>query len=100
MLLDTGHAHALGEDPAAVARHLAAEDVLWHLHLGDAAPGEGDDDLPVGRLHDPSAFLAALAETGYRGSGALDLYGVVSSRRSTGVAAAAESLAALGGASR
>ena len=97
VLLDTGHAFALGEDPAAVARRLAAAGVLWHLHLGDAALGAGDDDLPVGRLHDIDGFLRAVADAGFTGSGSLDLYGAVAAGVATGVEAGAESLAALGG---
>lgn len=97
VLLDTGHSWALQEDPAQVVRRLHAAGVLWHLHLGDAAPGGGDDDLPVGRLHDPAALIAALAEVAYAGAGALDLYGAVAGGVATGVQSARESLAALGG---
>lgn len=95
VLLDTGHAFALGEDPAAVVRTVAAEGLLWHLHLGDAALGAGDDDLPLGRVHDLAPFVRALGEVGYSGAGALDLYGAVSSGQVTGVDAGRESLAAL-----
>ncbi len=93
VLLDTGHAYAAGEDPAEVVRRLGP--LLWHLHLGDAAPGAADDDLPVGRLHDFGPFLTALAEHGYAGAATLDLYGAVGSGALTGVAAGRESRAHL-----
>ena len=76
VLLDTGHAFAAGEDPAVAVRRLG--DLLLHVHLGDAAPGGGDDDLPCGRLHDFTAVVAALDETGFAGSASFDLYGAVS----------------------
>jgi sugar phosphate isomerase/epimerase len=95
ILLDTGHAFALGEDPAEIVRRLAAEDLLWHLHLGDAPVGGGDDDLPLGRIHDLSPLVSALADVGYEGAGALDLYGAVSAGLVTGTEAGRESLAAL-----
>jgi len=91
VLLDTGHAHAAGEDPAEVVAALG--DLLWHVHLGDAALGAEDDDLPLGRLHDVTPLVAALG--GYRGAATLDLYGAVSSGMLTGVSAGQESLAAL-----
>lgn len=75
VLLDTGHAHALGEDPAAVVDLLGER--LLHCHLGDAAPGGGDDDLPCGRLHDFTALVAALDASGFRGTASFDLYGAV-----------------------
>ncbi|MGH9183353.1 MAG: sugar phosphate isomerase/epimerase family protein [Acidimicrobiales bacterium] len=89
VLLDTAHAFAALEDPAAVVRR--AGDLLWHLHLGDASPGHPEDDLPVGRLHDFAAVVGALAATGYAGAASLDLYGAVSAGRITGVAAARQS---------
>lgn len=95
VLLDTGHAYALGEDPAAVAREVARLGLLWHLHLGDAQPGGADDDLPVGRVHDPVPLVAALAEVGYGGAAALDLYGAVADGGSTGKDAVTESVANL-----
>lgn len=75
VLLDTGHAHAVGEDPAAVVDLLG--DRLLHCHLGDAAPGAGDDDLPCGRRHDFTALVAALDASAFRGTGSFDLYGAV-----------------------
>lgn len=90
VLLDTGHAYALGEDPAEVVRRLG--DRLLHCHLGDAQPGAGDDDLPCGRVHDFTAIVAALEETGFSGSASFDLYGAVSSGVATGREAVRESL--------
>ncbi len=89
VLLDTGHAYAAGEDPAAVVRRLG--DLLWHVHLGDADLGDADADLPVGRRHDFTEFVTALDAVGYAGAASLDLYGAVVSGACTGVAAAEES---------
>jgi sugar phosphate isomerase/epimerase len=93
VLLDTGHAYAAGEDPAEAARRIGG--LLWHVHLGDAAEGQADDDLPVGRIHDFGAFVRALDEIGFSGVAAFDLYGAVCSGRWTGAGAAGESLAHL-----
>jgi sugar phosphate isomerase/epimerase len=93
VLLDTGHAFAAGEDPAEVVGR--AGGLLWHVHLGDAAEGNADDDLPVGRLHHFGAFTAALDGTGYTGAASLDLYGAVCAGVATGAEAAAESRAHL-----
>jgi sugar phosphate isomerase/epimerase len=76
VLLDTGHAFAAAEDPALAVRRLG--DLLLHVHLGDAGPGGGDDDLPCGRLNDFASVVAALDDTGYAGSASFDLYGAVS----------------------
>ena len=89
VLLDTGHAFAAREDPAQVVRQLG--DLLLHCHLGDAAPGGSDDDLPCGRLHDLTTFTQALAATGYAGAASFDLYGVVASGAMTGADAVRES---------
>ena len=89
VLLDTGHAFAAGEDPADAVRRLG--DLLLHVHLGDAGPGGGDDDLPCGRLHDFSLVVAALDEVGYSGSASFDLYGAVSSGLLPAVEAVRES---------
>ncbi|MGI9120600.1 MAG: sugar phosphate isomerase/epimerase family protein [Acidimicrobiales bacterium] len=93
VLVDTGHAFAAGEDPAEVV--VRAGDRLAHLHLGDAAEGNADDDLPVGRLHDFAPLVAALDATGYAGAASLDLYGAVCAGVATGAAAGAESRAHL-----
>ncbi len=93
VLLDTGHAHAAGEDPAEVVRRLGQR--LWHVHLGDAEAGNADDDLPVGRLHDFGPFVVALDAIGYAGAASLDLYGAVCAGIATGAEAAAESRAHL-----
>lgn len=98
VLLDTAHAYAAGEEPPDVVRRLG--DLLWHVHLGDADFGDADADLPVGRRHDFAPFLAALAETDYRGAASLDLYGAVVGGDLTGIEAARESQEHLLAASR
>ena len=95
VLLDTGHAWAAGEDPAGCVRELATAGVLWQLHLGDAAPGGTDDDLPLGALHSPAPLRAALSAVGYAGTASFDLYGAVSGPSWTGVSALQASLSAL-----
>ena len=65
--------------------------LLLHCHLGDAAAGGGDDDLPCGRLHDFGTFVAALDATGWSGTASFDLYGAVSSGLLTGGQAVRES---------
>ena len=89
VLLDTGHAYAAGEDPALVVRDLG--DLLLHCHLGDAALGGSDDDLPCGRLHDMTTFVAALDASGFRGTASFDLYGAVVAGVATGHEAVRES---------
>jgi sugar phosphate isomerase/epimerase len=89
VLLDTGHAHAVGEDPAAVVDLLG--DRLLHVHLGDAALGAGDDDLPCGRLHDFTAVVAALDASGFRETASFDLYGAVQDGRLSSLDAVRES---------
>lgn len=89
VLLDTGHAFAAAEDPAAVVRQLGTK--LLHCHLGDAAVGGGDDDLPCGRVHDFGAFVAALDATGYAGTASFDLYGAIIAGEITGLDAVCES---------
>ncbi len=93
VLLDTAHAHALGEDPAEVVQRLGP--LLWHVHLGDAQVGEGDADLPLGRVHDAGGLLAALDALGYAGWASFDLYGAACSGATTGTEAVRESLAHL-----
>ena len=88
VLLDTGHAHASGEDPARSVHRLG--DLLLHVHLGDAAPGGGDDDLPCGRLHDFAPLVAAL-DASFSGVASFDLYGAVSIGDLTGEQAVRES---------
>ena len=89
VLLDTGHAYANREDPALLVERLGG--LLLHCHLGDAAAGGGDDDLPCGRLHDFGTFVAALDATGWSGTASFDLYGAVSSGLLTGGQAVRES---------
>ncbi|MBC7372953.1 MAG: TIM barrel protein [Frankiales bacterium] len=89
VLLDTGHAFAVGEDPAEVVGRLG--ELLLHCHLGDAGPGGGDDDLPCGRLHDLGPFVRALDDAGFAGIASFDLYGAVSSGLMTGEQAVRES---------
>lgn len=89
VLLDTGHAYAAGEDPAQVVDRLG--DLLLHCHLGDAPLGGDDDDLPCGRIHDFTAFVAALDASGFAGAASFDLYGAVSSGAMSGEQAVRES---------
>lgn len=89
VLLDTGHAYAAGEDPAQVVEILG--DLLLHCHLGDADLGGSDDDLPCGRLHDLSSFVAALDASSFRGTASFDLYGAVVAGLATGLEAVRES---------
>ena len=89
VLLDTGHAFAVGEDPAEVVDRLGA--LLLHCHLGDAGPGGGDDDLPCGQRHDFTRLVAALDASGFAGSASFDLYGAVSSGAMSGLQAVRES---------
>lgn len=100
VLVDTGHSWAAFEDPAEAVRALADDGVLWQVHLGDAHPGDADDDLPLGAVHSPGPLLAALREVGYTGTAAFDLYGATSSADWTGETALQASLAALRGAAR
>jgi len=95
VLLDLGHAYAAGEDPVEVTHRLGAR--LWHVHLGDAAPGRPDDDLPLGRVHDARPVLAALDAIGFTGVAAFDLYGATGTGELRGRDAVAQSLAHLGG---
>lgn len=89
VLLDTGHAFAAGEDPAVAVRRLGQ--LLLHVHLGDAAPGGGDDDLPCGRVNDFTDVIGALDASGFSGSASFDLYGAVSGGSLSAVEALRES---------
>lgn len=95
VLLDTGHAWAAGEDPAAVVTSLGP--LLAHVHLGDAPVGAQDADLPLGRIHAAAALVEALDASGYAGWASFDLYGAVVDGALTGRAAVAESLRHLTG---
>jgi len=61
--------------------------MLWQVHLGDAAPGGANDDLPLGALHSPAPLPAALSAVGYVGTAAFDLDGAVSGPNWTGMSA-------------
>ncbi len=71
--LDVGHAWVVGEAPEAVVRRVGPARLL-HLHLEDIrdrvhyhrVPGEGEIDF--------SALFRALAEIGYGGGAAVELY--------------------------
>ena len=95
-LLDVGHSYAAGEDPVEVVHTL--RDLLWHVHLGDAAAGLPDDDLPLGRVHDVRPVLDALDAMDFTGVASFDLYGAVCAGRWTGRQAVEESLVHLRGA--
>jgi sugar phosphate isomerase/epimerase len=88
-LLDTGHEHAAGRDPAPIAHTLG--DQLLHVHLGDS-DGDPDADLPPGRLHPLDPFLTALDSISYAGAMSPDVYGAVASHSVTGAAALAETV--------
>ena len=77
VLVDSGHAYALGEDPTEVIARVAKAGKLFHVHLGDADTGGADDDLPVGRLHSPDEYLQELTRVGFEGVASFDLYGAV-----------------------
>jgi len=89
VLVDTGHEHAAGRDPARIAAALGHR--LFHVHLGDS-DGDPDADLPPGRLHPLAPFLAALDSIGYRGAMSPDAYGAVASHAVTGIEALAETV--------
>lgn len=88
-LLDTGHEHAAGRDPAAIVAALG--DRLLHVHLGDS-DGDPDADLPPGRVHSLKPFLAALDSIDYDGAMSPDAYGAVASHLMTGSEALAETV--------
>jgi len=90
VLLDTAHAFAAGEDLAALPALLGPR--LVHVHLGDAAAGDADADLPPGSEHDFMPFLAGLARAGYDGALSFDLYGAVEAGVATGTEASDQSL--------
>jgi sugar phosphate isomerase/epimerase len=90
VLLDLGHVFAAGEDPVKVIGDLG--DRLWHVHLGDAAVGQEDDDLPLGQVHDARPAIAALDTAGFAGVAAFDLYGAACSPSWTGRSAVTASL--------
>jgi sugar phosphate isomerase/epimerase len=89
VLLDTGHEHAAGRDPAAIASSLGSR--LLHIHLGDSA-GDPDADLPPGRLHPLGPFLTTLDALTYEGAMSPDAYGAVAAHTITGVEALAETV--------
>jgi sugar phosphate isomerase/epimerase len=74
LLLDTGHEHAAGREPADLVARFAGH--LFHVHLGDS-DGDPDADLPPGRLHPLEPFLAALDGAQYSGAMSPDAYGAV-----------------------
>lgn len=92
VLLDTGHEHAAGRDPAAIVSALG--DRLLHVHLGDS-DGDPDADLPPGRLHPLDALLAALGSISYAGAMTPDAYGAVASGVLTGAEVLAETMRAI-----
>ena len=89
VLLDTGHEHAAGREPAHIATELGHR--LLHVHLGDS-DGDPDADLPPGRLHPLAPFLAALDTISYDGAMSPDAYGAVASHTITGVDALSETV--------
>ncbi|MGH9136750.1 MAG: sugar phosphate isomerase/epimerase family protein [Acidimicrobiales bacterium] len=92
VLLDTGHEHAAGRDPAAIVADLGSR--LLHVHLGDS-DGDPDADLPPGRLHPLDPVLAALDLIAYAGAMTPDAYGVVASGAMTGADVLTETMRAV-----
>jgi sugar phosphate isomerase/epimerase len=89
VLLDTGHEHAAGRDPAVVASTLGSR--LLHVHLGDS-DGDPDADLPPGTLHPLGPFLAALDAMAYDAAMSPDAYGAVAARTISGIEALTETV--------
>jgi sugar phosphate isomerase/epimerase len=89
VLLDTGHEHAAGNDPARIATALGAR--LLHVHLGDS-DGDPDADLPPGRLHPVAPFLEALDTIRYEGAMSPDAYGAVAAKTVSGIEALNETV--------
>lgn len=75
ILLDTGHAYALNEDPVRLVQTFHKVNKLGAIHLGDAEFGNSDDDLPCGRLHDFDLFVKALQDLDLSVIANFDLYG-------------------------
>ena len=75
VLLDTGHAYALGENPLFLIDQLQSAGRLGAIHLGDAVLGDSDADLPLGRVHDFAEFLSRLQEINEPIIANFDLYG-------------------------
>jgi len=86
--LDVGHAWVVGEAPATVVRTMGTAR-LFHLHLEDIrdrvhyhrVPGDGEIDF--------AALFAALAEIGYDGAAAVELYTCVDAPEQAAAAARA-----------
>ena len=75
LLLDTGHAHVMGEDlPALVLR---LEGRLAALHLSDNDGRENRSDAPGDGLVDWRLFMDALTAIGFEGSLDLEISGPV-----------------------
>jgi len=75
ILLDTGHAYALNENPENLVELLSKHEKLGSIHLGDAQIGESDDDLPCGRIHNFGLFVEALENLHLPIVANFDLYG-------------------------
>lgn len=75
VLLDTGHAYALGENPLSLIDQLQSAGRLGAIHLGDAVLGDSDADLPLGRVHSFAELLSRLQEVNVPIIANFDLYG-------------------------
>ena len=71
--MDIGHAFLCDPDPLAAIRELGSR--IVHAHLEDMRRGVHDHRLPGDGDMDLGAFFRVLAETGFQGVAALDLYG-------------------------
>lgn len=75
VLIDTGHAFALGENVVNLIKELHDKNLIGAIHLGDALFGDSDADLPCGRVHDFTAIMQALSLINFEGTANFDLYG-------------------------
>ena len=75
VLVDTGHAFALGEDIVQLLGNLHDLNLLGAMHLGDAVVGDSDADLPCGRVHDFAPIIRKLLEMNFKHTANFDLYG-------------------------
>lgn len=77
ILVDTGHAYAINEDPVMLIKQLDEAGRLGAIHLGDAKLGDSDSDLPCGRIHDFGPLLDLLEDRKIEIPLNFDLYGAV-----------------------
>jgi sugar phosphate isomerase/epimerase len=90
VLVDTGHAFALGEDIVQLLGDLHDLNLLGAMHLGDAVIGDSDADLPCGRIHDFSPIIRKLMEINFKHTVNFDLYGAATDESGPGPVAILE----------